>query len=107
VAAVLVARIEVWPYGDATQGRLVGLLTFANSTGEARSSYACLRLDDTGREEALQIDGHHRADGFWPLIARGATSSGGPLVPGSPQVRMMARCYQQGLDLPPIPKGVV
>jgi hypothetical protein len=98
---MLVARIEVWPYGDATRARLVGLLTFANLTSEDRSSYACLRLDDTGREDAIQIDDHVRAEGFWPLIARGAVSPGGPLAAGSLQLRMMARCYEQGLDVTP------
>jgi hypothetical protein len=98
---MLVARIEVWPHGDHRRARLVGILSLANVTpNQASCNYAGLRVDDAGPPSAVNVDGHPRVYGFWPLLARAATGEGQPLTEVSIAARMQAMCDESGLHIP-------
>lgn len=71
---MLVVKVEIWPGGSKENGYEVGRLSAANISDCADVSSYEIGLSD--RQELVggmptvefQVDGHHRADGFWPLI---------------------------------------
>lgn len=71
---MLVVKVEIWPGGSEEDGREIGRLCAANISDCAEvSSYEIALADEQdllgGMPTAeFQVDGHHRSDGFWPLI---------------------------------------
>ena len=71
---MLVVRVEIWPGGHSDRRREIGLLALANvSDLDAESDYVVIR--SVGQHvDARVVRKHPRASGFWPLIARAASS---------------------------------
>lgn len=74
---VLVVKIEVWPGGRRAQAREIARAAAANVSELADiSDYVAVLEDDTGHTSAVHLEGHPRAAGVWPLVARIAQSRG-------------------------------
>ena len=67
---MLVVKVELWPFGDATRSREIGRIGIGNVSGSMISDYVAVLVDDTGRRVDVELTGHMRSDGFWPLISR-------------------------------------
>jgi hypothetical protein len=79
---MLVVRVELWPDGDGTRARQVGLAGLANVSELADASdYVGVLTDDCGVDRAVMIRGHSRAAGFWPLLARACVTEGAEEIP--------------------------
>ena len=72
---MLVVKVELWPFGDATRSREIGRIGIANVSGSAVSDYIAVLVDDAGRCAHMMIADHARTDGFWPLVARAARNA--------------------------------
>ena len=100
---MIVAKIEIWPYGDRQDARNIGAIGIANISPTRRSvrmdelfdplevaadprrglvfDYLADIIDDTGFTTTGLISGHAREDTFWPLIAHAANLRHHPADP--------------------------
>lgn len=68
---MIVVKIELWPGGNADRAEEIGRAALANISDLDRvSDYVAVAVDDKGTDALMLIEGHKRADGFWPLLAR-------------------------------------
>lgn len=78
---MLVVKVEIWPGGSRDDKYEVGRLWAANISNCAPVSSYEIRLADrqgfAGRMPTVefQVDGHHRSDGFWPLVHKALTQA--------------------------------
>jgi hypothetical protein len=76
---MLVVKVEIWPYGSEEHRYEVGRLSAGNITDRGEVCSYEIRLSDEGglvggrQTVGFQVDGHHRGDGFWPLIHKALT----------------------------------
>lgn len=99
---MLIARIEVWPMGDANRGREIARVGIANiSELNPVSDYRVTTLlgcDTLPWELISHVHRHRRADGWTPLMARAidgistASHTSGPLSPLAEHLLKGAHC---------------
>lgn len=78
---MLVVKVEIWPYGSEAHRYEVGRLSAGNITARGEVCSYEIRLSDRGglvggrQTVDFQVDGHHRSDGFWPLVHKALTKA--------------------------------
>lgn len=78
---MLVVKVEIWPYGSEERRYEVGRLRAGNITDSGEVCSYEIALSDRGglvggsQTVEFQVDGHHRSDGFWPLIHEALTKA--------------------------------
>lgn len=67
---MLIGTLTVHPGGDASRAHQIGRLEIANVSQLADVSDYSVMMVEPERVRMVEVRGHRRADGAWPLVRR-------------------------------------